>query len=197
MSRFAVLHDDDDLSDGVDSLHHLSPQYTRDEIIAFHQSASDSPPPTSLAKFTHVFTADFQPLECAAFRPPASGINSPAYQPRGRQPKPPVRPPGREPDVDLTGCWVYKDPMDRTIGPFPARRMREWLGRRLIDATLLVRPAASDGKFQRISVLFPDLASAFSDQSLNRRDSDDTERPLTLVSFRMSDDDNAWDVESP
>jgi hypothetical protein len=74
--------------------------------------------------------------------------------------------------------------------------MREWLDRRFIDATLLVRPAASDGKFQRISVLFPDLAAAFSEQSLNRRDSEDADRPLTLVSFRTSDDDNAWDVES-
>jgi hypothetical protein len=75
--------------------------------------------------------------------------------------------------------------------------MREWLDRRFIDSTLLVRPTASDGKFQRISVLFPDLAAAFSDQSLNRRDAAHVEGPLTLVSFRMSDDDNAWDVESP
>jgi hypothetical protein len=74
--------------------------------------------------------------------------------------------------------------------------MREWLDRRFIDATLLVRPAASDGKFQRISVIFPDLAAAFSDQGSNRQDREDAERPLTLVSFRMSDDDNAWDVES-
>jgi hypothetical protein len=205
MSRFAVLRDDDDDDDTSepyepDAFPHLSPRYTREEILAVHQSACDAPPPAGLPRFANVFAPDFQPPECGSFRPPTSDINSQAYR-GGRGPsKPPTRGPDErppsEPERDLGGLWFYKDPMDRVIGPFPSARMREWLDRRVIDATLLVRPAASDGKFQRIFVLFPDLAAAFSDQGVGQSGGDQTERLLTLVSFSMSDDENAWDVDA-
>jgi hypothetical protein len=89
MSRFAVLRDDDDDDDmsepsEPDDVSHLSPRYTRDEILAIHHSVSAAPPPAGLPRFAKVFTPDFQPPEFASFRPPTHDLNSAARPTSGR-----------------------------------------------------------------------------------------------------------------
>jgi hypothetical protein len=83
--------------------------------------------------------------------------------------------------------------MDRIIGPFPAKRMQEWLERRAIDASLFVRRAGSNDKFQQIAMIFPDLSVAFSEPTVVKV-SGEVQR-TTLVAFEVSDDELAWDIE--
>ena len=209
MSRFAALRDDDD-NTGSDSspeapeFERLSPQYTIQEILDV--AKSDVPgPPTELNQYQNFFQKDAQSPEISTFSPPKSDINSkncPTSKQTARRPNRATRggktSSQRSDDgetEDLGACWFYKDPMDRVIGPYPSKRMREWLDRKLINGDLLIRSAAAEGRFQPICVTFPDLSRAFADTGGVRSDGGGWQL-TTLVSFSVSDDDASWDQES-
>jgi hypothetical protein len=206
MSRFAVLGDDDD--DDVSDSELETRRYSFQEIIDLEQFSRDHPPPSTLTSFPEVFLSEWQPLECSTFRPPTREINSQSAQdtkssrrppprttPRAPPPPPPAQksPAERSETPDIEQGWDYRDPMDRVIGPFPAKRMHEWLEKRAIDASLFVRRAGSNDKFQQIATIFPDVGIAFLDQGI-ARSSGEPQR-TTLVAFEVSDDELAWDGE--
>lgn len=91
--------------------------------------------------------------------------------------------------MDLTDCWLYMDPMGSVIGPYPSKRMREWLREKTIDKTLMIRSAAFETKFQPIEVVFPDISRAFMPEIGNGRVKDPERRVGTLVSFTVAGDD--------
>jgi hypothetical protein len=208
MSRFAVLGEQDD-DDGSDVEPEIR-RYSFQEIINLERSSRDRAPPPNLATFPAIFLSEWQPIECSSFHPPSRDVNSqsvpeskpsrrsPARSPQRSAPAP-AAPPHPKPAVecpepiDFGQCWEYRDPMDTIMGPFPAQRMQEWLEKKAIDASLFVRRAGSDEKFQQISSIFPDLALAFLEPSAARG----TEEPqrTTLVVFEVSDDELSWDIE--
>jgi hypothetical protein len=65
--------------------------------------------------------------------------------------------------------------------------MREWLGRRVIDATLCVRHAGSVEAFRQIGAIFPDPADAFAE--LGAASGGERTQRTTLVAFEVSDDE--------
>lgn len=203
MSRFAALRDDDDntASDSSPEIERLSPQYSMQDILDVSKT-DVPPPPPELSQFQNFFCKDAQSPEITTFVPPKSEINSkncPTAKQGLRRRFGRGSKTGQREDLELEElgpCWYYKDPMDRVIGPYPSKRMREWLDRKLIDAALPIRSASSpEGRFQPISVVFPDLARAFS-ETAGVRSGGGGRQLTTLVSFSVSDDDGSWDQES-
>ena len=76
--------------------------------------------------------------------------------------------------------------------------MQEWMEKRYIDQSLLIRNAAVEGRFQPISVIFQDTSKAFAElnnqkPSSQNSDSPQEKRITTLISFSMDDDSEDWD----
>jgi hypothetical protein len=142
-------------------------------------------------KFDSVFVRTAQAPECYSFTPPTSEINSTVYLPgkgtqrqnvlqqqRKGQPKPRQQPVKKQ-TIQISGnqtnatfrplhkfdesssMWLYKDPVDHILGPYPSYKMREWFEKRYFDKTLLIRQVNVEGKFQSVASTFPDISMAF------------------------------------
>lgn len=202
MNNFAALCDDDDTgSDSGAGVGHLSPQYTMQEVLD-HARTAGAKPPHGLTKFRNAYTATPQEPECNTFTPPKSEINSTLFNTgkleRKRTSRTQPTRGGRtastrqtEPNMEELGqCWFYKDPTGKVLGPYPSRRMKDWLDRRMIEPSLLIRVAGGDGPFQPISEVFPESGRAFADVQVK---TSETEKQLmTLVSFSVSEE-GSWD----
>lgn len=200
MNNFAVLRDDDIGSDSG----HLSPQYTMQEVLDQAGAPGNKVAPPGLTKFRNAYTANPQEPECSTFTPPKSEINSTLFLAntgkveRKRTGRTQSTRTGKglggqsERDIDELGpCWFYQDPTGRIMGPYPSQRMKEWLDRRMIESSLLIRQAGTDSPFQPISVVFPEIGSAFADTHVKAAD---TEKQLTtLVSFSVTEE-GSWDT---
>ncbi|KAK8878236.1 GRB10 interacting GYF protein 1 [Tritrichomonas musculus] len=223
MSRFAALRDDDgdNGSDESDAFEKLTPQYSLQEILNLYKSSVNDPPPPELSKYSSIFVQEPQAPECSNFHPPKSEINSTIYLNPGKQPNrrntriTNQRGRGKsnnslekstdsqvhsdnEPEEDLSQLWYYKDPLDCVVGPYTSHQMQEWMEKRYIDQTLLIRNAASEGRFQPISVIFQDTSKAFAElnnqkPSSQNPDSPQEKRITTLISFSMDDDNEDWE----
>ena len=223
MSRFAVLRDEggDNGSDESDAFEKLTPQYSLQEILNLYKSSVNDPPPPELAKYSNIFVQESQAPECSNFHPPKSEINSTIYLNPGKQPNRrntrTTNQRGRgknnsslekstdsqahsdiEPEEDLSQLWYYKDPLDCIVGPYTSHQMQEWMEKRYIDQSLLIRNAAVEGRFQPISVIFQDTSKAFAElnnqkPSSQNPDSPQEKRITTLISFSMDDDNEDWE----
>lgn len=224
MSRFAALRDDDgdNGSDESDAFDKLTPQYSIQEILNYYKSSINELPPPELIKNVGVFVQESQIPECKRTHPPKSEINSTIYLNIGKQQnrrnvravnqKGKVKSPNDtdksgdshghfdniESEEDLCKLWYYKDPLDCTLGPYTSHQMQEWMEKRYIDSSLLVRNAANEGKFQPISVIFPDVSKAFVETNNQKNTTQNPnnlpeKRITTLISFSMDEDNDEWD----
>jgi hypothetical protein len=205
-----------------DPLDRLSPRYSIDDILQVQRQCGAQPPPPELQRFEGVCMRDAQAPEFATTRPPASDINSPAayggkdkaarpYQqggqrrpvsPRAAPPRPKKAPAAAPPNAPAEDCepagaaWFYRDPLDQVMGPYSARRMREWCAKGYFDRRLQIA-AADSGPFQPVGALFPDHGLAFAGDApppgrLAYGDPPDERgrRLETLVSFSAADADD-------
>lgn len=209
-SKFSVLREDDS-NESEDSLEDTERyQYTIPELLSYYDAAVAIPPPAKAQEFD-VFVSTPQKPACKLFTPPKSEINSTIYLNPATIKAPPRRtqrqPQRSKKGADAAGAagdddagvtmWCYKDPMDHVVGPYPSAMMRDWLDRKYIDASLLVRDVSSGEEFQEISRLFPDMSQAFVDrkghaacgESQNEEDEDKERRQTTLFSFAAVDND--------
>ena len=210
-SKFSVLREDDS-NESEDSLEDTEKyQYSIPELLSFYESSISIPPPAKVQEYD-VFVSTPQKPACIMFTPPKSEIKSTIYLnpstikavPRRSQ----RQPQRSRKNFDQSGAandedagvtmWYYIDPMDHVVGPYPSAMMKDWLDRKYIDSTLMVKDINSNEDFQEISQLFPDLSQAFIDgkgnennfnQSQNEDEDDKEKKHTTLFSFSVVDDD--------
>ncbi|OHT07308.1 hypothetical protein TRFO_24569 [Tritrichomonas foetus] len=216
----------DEYIEPSDAFEKLTPQYTIQEILNLYKSSINEPPPPEIMRYENVFIQDPQTPECSSFHPPKSEINSTIYlnangknqnrrntrtPQRGGRGKPNAVNEKRadsqnnqsndEPEEDLSQLWYYKDPLDCIVGPYTSHQMQEWLEKRYIDASLPIRNAASEARFQPISVIFQDTSKAFAETNSAKptgaanNECQAEKRITTLISFSMDDDNEEWERE--
>lgn len=215
---------EEDYSDAGTPLDMLKPQYSIKRILEIYKDAPKglNSIGDQIKKLDSIFVRASQAPECFSFKPPTSEINSTIYlpgktqtkqnpvqqpkkgqqktkqqQPKKQQVPPPVSQTSIKPlpKYDESGTmWLYKDPVDHVLGPYPSAKMREWFENRYFDKTLLVRQYNAEGRFQTIAATFPDISMAFRDVVKpknvdEQQDSSENEMKKnsdTLFSFALS-----------
>jgi hypothetical protein len=170
----------------ADTLVHLSPCYSLEDVLAVRPASSDPQLPADLQHVSTVYIREPQLPESLGGPPQTADINSTSKTRR------PARGSWksvleREPaDSEL---WYYQDPLGRVMGPYTPGRMRTWLTKRYFDANLAIARTEA-GPFRPFAVVFPEPTDAFEDDLHPFR-----ERTQTLFSFSQTDtDDAAWGI---